>query len=132
MSTFHLQIVTPDKLFMDEQVESLTVRTTEGELTILKDHIDFVSNLKIHVAAIKQNGKTRTAAIAGGIIQNDKGKTTVIAMAAEWSETIDIERAKRAKEESEKKIQMYKGDESQLKIAEYRLKKAVNRMNAAK
>ncbi len=132
MSTFHLQIVTPDKLFMDEQVESLTVRTTEGELTILKDHIDFVSNLKIHVAAIKQNGKTRTAAIAGGIIQNDKGKTTVIAMAAEWSETIDIERAKRAKEDSEKKLQMYKGDESQLKIAEYRLKKAVNRMNAAK
>lgn len=132
MSKFHLQIVTPDKLFMDEQVESLTVRTTEGELTILKDHIDFVSNLKIHVAAIKQNGKTRTAAIAGGIIQNDKGKTTVIAMAAEWSETIDIERAKRAKEDSEKKLQMYKGDESQLKIAEYRLKKAVNRMNAAK
>lgn len=132
MSTFHLQIVTPDKLFMDEQVEALTVRTTEGELTILKDHIDFVSNLKIHVAGIKQNGKIRTAAIAGGIIQNDKGKTTVIAMAAEWSETIDIERAKRAKEDSEKKLQLYKGDESQLKIAEYRLKKAVNRINAAK
>ncbi len=132
MSTFHLQIVTPDKLFMDEQVESLTVRTTEGDITILKDHIDFVSNLKIHVAGIKQNGKTKTAAIAGGIIQNDKGKTTVIAMAAEWSETIDIERAKRAKEDSERKLQMYKGDEGQLKIAEYRLKKAVNRINAAK
>lgn len=132
MSTFHLQIVTPDKLFMDEQVESLTVRTTEGDITILKDHIDFVSNLKIHVAGIKQNGKTKTAAIAGGIIQNDKGKTTVIAMAAEWSETIDIERAKRAKEDSEKKLQMYKGDEGQLKIAEYRLKKAMNRINAAK
>lgn len=132
MSTFHLQIVTPDKLFMDEQVESLTVRTTEGDTTILKDHIDFVSNLKIHVAGIKQNGKTKTVAIAGGIIQNDKGKTTVIAMAAEWSETIDIERAKRAKEDSERKLQMYKGDEGQLKIAEYRLKKAINRINAAK
>lgn len=132
MSTFHLQIVTPDKLFMDEEVEALTVRTTEGELTILKDHIDFVSNLKIHVAGIKQNGKTKTAAIAGGIIQNDKGKTTVIAMAAEWSEDIDIERAKKAKEDSEHKLSLYKEDENQLKLVEYRLKKAVNRINAAK
>lgn len=132
MSTFHLQIVTPDKLFMDEEVEALTVRTTEGELTILKDHIDFVSNLKIHVAGIKQNGKTKTAAIAGGIIQNDKGKTTVIAMAAEWSEDIDIERAKKAKEDSEHKLNLYKEDENQLKLVEYRLKKAVNRINAAK
>lgn len=132
MSTFHLQIVTPDKLFMDEEVEALTVRTTEGELTILKDHIDFVSNLKIHVAGIKQNGKTKTAAIAGGIVQNDKGKTTVIAMAAEWSEDIDIERAKKAKEDSEHKMNLYKEDEHQLKLVEYRLKKAVNRINAAK
>ena len=46
-SAFRLQIVTPDQLFIDEQVEALIVRTTEGELTILKDHIDFVStNLK--------------------------------------------------------------------------------------
>lgn len=132
MSTFHLQIVTPDKLFMDEEVEALTIRTTEGDLTILKDHIGFVSNLKIHVAGIKQDGKTRTAAIAGGVIQSDKGKTTVIAMAAEWSDTIDVERARRAKEESEKKLQMYKDDEKQIKITEYRLKKAINRMNAAK
>lgn len=132
MSTFHLQIVTPDKLFLDEEVEALTVRTTEGEITILKDHIDFVSNLKIHVAGIKQNGKTRKVAIAGGIVQNDKGKATVIAMAAEWSDKIDIERARRAKEASERKLELYKDDDIQQKIAEYKLKKAINRLSAVK
>lgn len=132
MSTFRLQIVTPDQLFMDEEVEALTARTTEGELTILKDHIDFVSNLKIHVAEVKQNGKTRKAAIAGGILQNDKGVTTIISTAAEWSDKIDLERAERAKAESEKRMQMHRDNLNELKMAEYKLKKAINRINAVR
>ncbi|MGB5822512.1 MAG: ATP synthase F1 subunit epsilon [Proteocatella sp.] len=132
MRKFHLQIVTPDKLFLDEEVEAVTVRTSEGELTMLNDHIDFVSTLKIHVASVKQNGKSRKAAIAGGIIQNDKDKTTIIAAAAEWSEHIDVERAEKARAESERKMEMLKANQNELKIAEYRLRKAINRINAAK
>ncbi len=132
MSTFRLQIVTPDQLFMDEEVEALIVRTTEGELTILKDHIDFVSNLKIHVAGVKQKGKIRKAAIAGGILQNDKGVTTIISTAAEWSDKIDLQRAERARAESEKRMQMHRDNLNELKIAEYRLRKAINRINAVR
>ena len=43
MSTFHLQIVTPDGLYLDDQVESVTVRTTEGDQTILKNHSPYVA-----------------------------------------------------------------------------------------
>lgn len=132
MSKFHLQIVTPDNLFLDEEVESITVRTSEGELTILKDHIDFVSTLKIHVASVKQNGKSRKAAVAGGIIQNDKDKVTIISAAAEWSDRIDVQRAERAKAESERKMKILKENEKELRIAEYRLKKAINRINASR
>lgn len=132
MSKFRLQIVTPDKLFMDEEVEALIVRTTEGEMTLLKDHIDFVSTLSIHVAGIKQNGKIKKAAIAGGILQNDKGVTTIISTAAEWSDHIDLDRAERARADSEKKMQMNRDNQNEMKMAEYRLKKAINRINAAR
>ncbi|WP_028828869.1 ATP synthase F1 subunit epsilon [Proteocatella sphenisci] len=132
MSKFRLRIVTPDQLFMDEEVEALIVKTTEGELTILKDHIDFVSNINIHIAGIKQNGTIKKAAIAGGILQNDKGVTTVIATAAEWSDHIDLDRAERARADSERKMQMHRDNVNELKMAEYRLKKAINRINAAR
>jgi len=132
MSTFRLRIVTPDQLFIDEEVEAIIVRTTEGDTSILKDHIDFVSNLKIHVAEIKQKGKFKKAAIAGGILQNDKGVTTIITTAAEWSDRIDLDRAERAKAESERKMQMHRDNLNELKIAEYSLKKAINRINAAR
>ena len=132
MSTFRLRIVTPDQLFIDEEVEAIIVRTTEGDTSILKDHIDFVSILKIHVAEIKQKGKFKKAAIAGGILQNDKGVTTIITTAAEWSDRIDLDRAERAKAESERKMQMHRDNLNELKIAEYSLKKAINRINAAR
>ena len=43
MSSFHLQIVTPDGLFYDGQAESLNLRAAQGGLTILPRHTNFVT-----------------------------------------------------------------------------------------
>lgn len=132
MSKFHLQIVTPDKLFIDEEVDAVTVRTTEGEMTLLGDHIDFVSTLQVYVAQIKQNGKTRKATLAGGILENDNNKVTIISLAAEWTDQIDISRAEKSKAEAENKMQQSRDSMHEMQIAEFKLKKAINRINAVK
>ena len=40
MATFHLQIVTPDRMVYDGQAERVIVRTLRGDVCILARHID--------------------------------------------------------------------------------------------
>ena len=47
MKSFSLKIATPDELVFDGEVESLLVRTTEGDVEILAGHADFLSALGI-------------------------------------------------------------------------------------
>ena len=68
MSSFHLQIVTPDGLFFDGEAESLDVRATTGGVTILPRHINYVTPLGMGVATVKTEGKVRKAACIGGML----------------------------------------------------------------
>ena len=130
MATFNLQIVTPDKLFYNEEVDMLVVRTTEGDVGILKGHTDYVASLDIGIIKIKKDGVFKEATIAGGFIQVDKEKTTILTEAAEWPIEIDVERAKKAKELAESIINRKLSDR-EMDMAEVRLKKALNRIRTA-
>lgn len=129
-STFRLQIVTPSGIFYDDEVEMTVVRTTEGDLGILKDHMLTVSPLKIGKAKIKKDGKFREAAIAEGFVQVEAEYTRVITDSAEWPEEIDVNRAEAAKERAEKRLTNSKS-ETDTARAEIALKKALNRLDVA-
>lgn len=131
MATFNLQIVTPDRLFFDDEVEMIVVRTTEGDVGILKNHTNYVAPLDIGVLKIKKDGHFKEATIAGGFIQVDKEKTTIVTEAAEWPMDIDVERARKAKERAEAIINRRISD-LELDMAEVKLKKAINRIRVAK
>ena len=68
MSSFHLQIVTPDGLFFDGEALSLDVRTPNGGVTILPRHINYVTPLGMGVATVRTEERTRRAACIGGML----------------------------------------------------------------
>ena len=104
MSSFHLQIVTPDGLFFDGEALSLDVRTPNGGVTILPRHINYVTPLGMGVATVKTEGKVRKAACIGGMLAMTNGACKLIATTFEWAEDIDRERAKSALERAEAKL----------------------------
>lgn len=57
MSSFHLQIVTPDGLFYDGQAESLNLRAAQGGLTILPRHTNFVTTVGMGPAKVVLDGQ---------------------------------------------------------------------------
>ena len=128
MTPFKLQIVAPDRLFFEGEVESVVVRTTEGDIAILKDHISYVGILDIGHAKIKADGEYKNACLSGGFIQVDEEKTTILTEAAEWPEEIDLERAKRAKERAQSAMKGV-GD-MDAASAEAKLKRAITRINS--
>ena len=131
MSTFHLQIVTPDGGFFDGEAERVSVRTIDGEAAVLGNHIPYVTALGTGEARVVVDGQTRRAAASGGMLAVTPGHVRVVATTFEWAEEIDVERAKRAKEDAEQRIQNAK-DPHELQLAKARLSRAQVRLTVAK
>ena len=94
MATFHLQIVTPDRMVFDGQAERVIVRTAGGDVCILPRHIDYMAPLGIGQARVTDaQGNTRCAACNGGLISVLNGEARVLATTFEWAEEIDGPRA---------------------------------------
>ena len=131
MRTFHLEIVTPDGLVFDGEAESLLVHTTEGDVEILRGHMDYIAAVDIGRARVLANGQSRTASCAGGFLSVSAGAVRMVAVTFEFAEDIDEKRALAAKERAENAIASAK-DRQAKKIAEAKLMRALNRIRIAK
>ena len=127
MTEFKLKILTPEGVVYDGMAESVIVRTTVGDKGILAKHEPYVAALTIGQAKIRINGTVRI----GGIVEVTKDQTSILAQSFEWADEIDVERAEKAKALAQERMQQYKEDQRALDIAEYKLKRAINRINTA-
>jgi F-type H+-transporting ATPase subunit epsilon len=131
VSTFLLEIVTPDHVAYSGEVDSLVVRGVEGELGILPNHIPLVTPLRVAPISVTSGKKTTEIAVNGGFVEVRKDKVVVLAESAELPEEIDVERARAAKERAERRLAAGKQDEIDFRRAEMALQKAINRINVA-
>lgn len=131
MTPFKLEIITPEKKFFDGETEQIIVRTTVGDVGILNGHESYCAALGIGQMRIMIDGKLRHAATSGGIIKVSREKTVVLVDSCEWADEIDIQRAQNAKDNAEQRIKSADSDR-QIKMAEYKLKRALNRIDAAR
>ena len=132
MATFHLQIVTPDRLVFDGQVERLVARTVGGDVCILAKHIDYAAPLGIGEAHIVDaDGKQRSAASSGGMLTVYGGEAIMMATTFEWAEEIDRVRAEEAKEQAEEALRKMDRDDRDFMVMNAKLKRAIARINVA-
>ncbi len=130
MREFHLEIVTPDGLEYEGAVESLLVRTDDGDVQILAGHVDYMASVGTGRAKIIVGGKERVAACSGGFLTCSGGEVRLVAVTFEFSDDIDLERAKRARERAEEEIRRA-ADDRELVMAKARLRRAMSRIDAA-
>lgn len=105
MRTYKVSIVTPDGPVYSSEVEMIIAKAKSGEIGILYGHIPLVAPLQIGAVRLKNDGKTELVAVSGGIIEVRPEEVTILAQAAELPEQIDIERAEKAKERAENRLQ---------------------------
>lgn len=130
MTPFKLQIITPEKTVFDGETEQVIVRTTVGDVGILKGHEPYCAAIAIGQMRIMIDGTFRRAATSGGIIKVSKEKTTILVQTCEWSDEIDVERANAAKSAAESRVKAAK-DDKELLLAEAKLKRALNRIDTS-
>ncbi|SEC32859.1 F0F1 ATP synthase subunit epsilon [Paenibacillus sp. GP183] len=134
MSTFLLEIVTPERKAYAEQASMIVVKGVAGELGILPNHIPLVTPLKIAPITVKRQGQSdQVIAVNGGFMEVRKDKVVILAESAELPEQIDLDRARSAKERAEKRLAEAKAKDHDMNVkrAELALMRAVNRIDVA-
>ena len=85
-----LKIVTPEKLILEEMVDGVSIPTTEGEITILPDHIPLIAGLSSGDVVASVNGEQVPMAVVGGFLEVKKNekKETEVAILADFAEHV--------------------------------------------
>ena len=131
MTPFSLKIVTPDGLQFDGQAEELIVRTTHGDVAILARHINYVAPLGMGRAVVVSEGQRRYAACIGGIVSVVDGEVKLVPTTFEWAENIDADRADASKARAEAILNKKDVSDTELKLAQAKLHRALVRKNVA-
>jgi len=96
-----LEVVTPYRTVLIEDVESVTLPGIEGELGILPEHIPLLTTLDTGIMSyINSSGNTQAIAVHWGYAQVEGNSVRVLAELAETADEIDIERAKDAEKKA--------------------------------
>ncbi|MGI8316625.1 F0F1 ATP synthase subunit epsilon [Halobacillus mangrovi] len=128
MSTLTVSVVTPDGPVLEDAFEMVSCKAESGELGILPGHIPMVAPLTISAVRLKGDGKSDRIAVSGGFLEVRPDKVTILAQSAEKPSEIDIDRARKAKERAERRLQDKQAD-IDFKRAELALKRAINRLD---
>jgi F-type H+-transporting ATPase subunit epsilon len=124
-----LEIVTPDKLVVDDQAQIVMAPGSEGEFGILSGHTPFLTSLKIGAVTYKDaGGIERRVFVSGGFSEALPDKVTILAQSAERRRDIDENRAREAKKRAEERLVSDKRNEIDLLRAQAALARAIYRL----
>ncbi|MDD3368639.1 MAG: ATP synthase F1 subunit epsilon [Lachnospiraceae bacterium] len=129
--SFSLKIITPDRVFFEDQVEMVEFNTTEGEIGVYKNHIPLTVIVKPGVLTITMENGEKFAALHSGFAEILPDKITILADVIEWPEEIDVDRATSAKERAEARLQE-KTEDTDVERAEIALRRALTRIEVLK
>jgi F-type H+-transporting ATPase subunit epsilon len=126
-----LEVVTPERRLLSEQVNSVTVPGRGGELGILPGHAALISELQTGVLSYTENGTTFQMHVSGGFVEVNADRVSVLAEIAERPEEIDAARARLAREHTEKQLSSSSGSEEDFEKARAKLQRAMVRLQLA-
>ena len=126
-----LKLVTPSRVLLDEEVDEVTAPGTLGEFGVLPNHISLLATLEIGEVSYKRGGDSVHMALGGGYAEVLDNVMTVLANAAEFGDEIDIERARKAQERTERKLAELSLEDKEFTATEAALHRSLTRLQVA-
>ena len=127
-STIRLELVTPERLVLSEEVDEVVLPGYEGEFGVLPGHTQFLAILNIGVLWYRKGGATTKLALGGGFSEVTHDRVVVMADTAERADEIDMERAQRARDRAESRLKELSLDDETYAKAYGELRRALARM----
>lgn len=129
-STILLELVTPERLVLSEEVDEAVLPGFEGEFGVLPGHTQFLAILNIGILRYRKGSETRKIALGGGYAEVTPERVVVMADTAEHEDEIDVERAQRARDRAEAALKALSLDDEAYAKVYAELQRALVRMAA--
>ena len=100
-TSFQLEVVTPQRLIVSDEVTELVAPGSEGYFGVLPGHIPFITTLGIGELVFWKGKEERHLAVTWGYAEVRGDKVIILAETAERAEEIDAERAQRARDRAD-------------------------------
>ena len=128
---FTLKIITPDRIFYENQVSMVEFNTTEGEIGVYKRHVPTTVIVSPGIVTITEEGGTKEAALHAGFAEILQDEVVIMAEIIEWPDEIDVSRAEAARARAQERLSS-KTPETDILRAETALQRALARINVIK
>jgi|SRR5205807_8422248 len=102
--TIQLEVVTPDRLVVNETAEEIQMPGKSGYLGILPGHAPLITELAVGEITYRTGAQVKRLAVAWGFAEVLPEKVTVLAETAERAEEIDVNRAESSKQKAEQEL----------------------------
>lgn len=131
-----IKVVTPDKILLDEVIDSVSIPTTSGVITVLNKHIPLVSTIKAGEMVVRRAGAGIGYAVFNGLVNvrpHRKGLTEVVVLLerSEHVDELDHARAEEALARA-KAMAEEKDDDMDFSLFEGLIEKELNRVKIAR
>ena len=127
-----LEITTPMRLVVAEQVDEVVAPGVEGYFGVLPGHAPFLTTLGVGVVTYRIGRDEKQLAIAGGFAEVRNDKVIILADSAERPEEIDRARAERARERAERRLSGRSQDDVDYARAQIALARALVRIQVSR
>lgn len=132
MSELYLEVVTPEKVVVSQEVDIVVAPGTLGEFGVLPEHVAFLSGIVPGELRYRLDDKTESLAVTTGFSEVFNNRVSVLVDAAEMIHDIDVERAQRAMERAKERLAKDRGTEDiDFLRAEAALRRAIIRIKVA-
>jgi F-type H+-transporting ATPase subunit epsilon len=127
----YLEVITPERVMVQQDVDTVEALGTVGEFGVLPGHVAFLSTLEHGEIRFIADGGTRFIATSGGFAEVLENKVTLLLDTAEFAEEVDVTRAQRAKERAESGLKEVSSEQEEFYRLEAALMRAITRISVA-
>jgi F-type H+-transporting ATPase subunit epsilon len=93
----HLELVTAERMVLQEDADMVIAPAADGEVGILPHHAPLLTVLQPGELRVKRGAVEQTLVVSGGFMEVLDGRVTILADAAEHAEDIDVARAEESR-----------------------------------
>jgi F-type H+-transporting ATPase subunit epsilon len=129
-TSIELQIVTPDRMILREQVDEVEVPGSQGYFGVLPGHTPLLASLAVGELWYRKGQEKTYLSIAFGFAEVLPDRVTILARLAERADEIDAERAEKARARAEERL-AHQQSEVDYERARTALLKSLARLNVA-
>jgi F-type H+-transporting ATPase subunit epsilon len=126
-----LEVVTPQRLVLHEDVKSVELPGKDGYLGILPGHAPLITELGIGVLTYRTNGEAHVLTVMEGYAEVLPDRVIVLAEISERASEIDVERSRADVQKAQQELSKAGSPDVDWQQANVRLERALVRLQVA-